>query len=243
MGSKLHADDLVGLAGAASRADLLGQLTRIMRRLEFDRVAMQLFVDGRPEAPDSARVDNLPAAYLDEWALPAEGAACPVMQHLKRHHTAIVYGQGTYTRVNAGHLWESQAPFGFASGVAVALHLPNGRHLALGMGRDRDVKLRPEAGLRLACDIHLTVAHCAEPALTLLDESQRGNEVCPRLTGREREVLQWTLLGKSASMTADITGLSFSTVNFHLRNAMLKLGCHNKHMAACRAQALGLISG
>lgn len=60
------------------------------------------------------------------------------------------------------------------------------------------------------------------------------------LTTREIEVLQWSAIGKTAEEVADILHLSESTVNFHARNTILKLGVQNKVAAIARAAQLGL---
>ena len=49
-----------------------------------------------------------------------------------------------------------------------------------------------------------------------------------RLTNRELAVLRWTGDGKTSSEISEIMGISDSTVNFHIRNAVAKLGTANK---------------
>ncbi len=66
-------------------------------------------------------------------------------------------------------------------------------------------------------------------------------EASPELTVREREVLRWTMEGKSNWSIGQLMKLSENTVSFHIRNAMSKLQCSSKHMAVARALRLGLI--
>ena len=61
------------------------------------------------------------------------------------------------------------------------------------------------------------------------------------LSYREQEVLRWTGDGKTADQIAEILMLSPSTINFHLRNAMMKLDAPNKTAAVVRAIFLGLL--
>jgi len=61
------------------------------------------------------------------------------------------------------------------------------------------------------------------------------------LSGRERECLAWASLGKTAWETAQILGLSRRTVEFHLENAVRKLGAGNKVHAAFIAMRRRLI--
>jgi DNA-binding CsgD family transcriptional regulator len=50
-----------------------------------------------------------------------------------------------------------------------------------------------------------------------------------------------TLVGKSNQVIGQLLNISLSTVNFHLRAAMDKLGVASKHQAAAKAQSLGLL--
>ncbi|MBJ9976780.1 autoinducer binding domain-containing protein [Pseudomonas sp. S75] len=61
------------------------------------------------------------------------------------------------------------------------------------------------------------------------------------LTERELEVTKWTADGKTAADIACILSLSPSTVNFHIRSVITKLGVTNKTAAVAVAAARGLI--
>lgn len=62
-----------------------------------------------------------------------------------------------------------------------------------------------------------------------------------RLSEREKEVLRWMGDGKTTFEAGKILHLSQSTINFHLRNAMLKLDAPNKTSAIVKAIYLNLI--
>jgi len=61
------------------------------------------------------------------------------------------------------------------------------------------------------------------------------------LTTREKECLLWSAEGKTALEISIILQISESTVNFHLKNAVVKLDCANKTHAVAKAILLGLI--
>ncbi|HYO57744.1 LuxR C-terminal-related transcriptional regulator [Archangium sp.] len=64
----------------------------------------------------------------------------------------------------------------------------------------------------------------------------------PSLTDRERECLAWACRGKTGGETATILGIGERTVEFHLQNAMRKLGVHNKVHAIAVAMRRGLVA-
>ncbi len=63
----------------------------------------------------------------------------------------------------------------------------------------------------------------------------------PQLTERELSVLRWTAEGKTSEKIADILQISERTVNFHINNAVAKLGTTNRTSAAVQAALLGLL--
>lgn len=67
-------------------------------------------------------------------------------------------------------------------------------------------------------------------------------EATVNLTAREKDVLKWTVDGKTAGEIADILLISVDTVNFHFKNAALKMNTPNKATAAVRALVMGLLT-
>lgn len=66
-------------------------------------------------------------------------------------------------------------------------------------------------------------------------------QVVPKLTPREREILEWISRGKSNSVIADILGISGHTVDTTLRRLFAKIGVSDRTTAAVRALSMGLI--
>lgn len=65
------------------------------------------------------------------------------------------------------------------------------------------------------------------------------NEV--KLTSREKEVLKWTGSGKTSYEISCLLTISENTVNFHIKNSILKLGAANKTAAVVQAFMTGLL--
>jgi len=61
------------------------------------------------------------------------------------------------------------------------------------------------------------------------------------LSPRERECLDWIAAGKTAWETAQIVGITESTVAFHIRNTIIKLNASNRAHAVAVAMARSLI--
>ena len=61
------------------------------------------------------------------------------------------------------------------------------------------------------------------------------------LTAREKEILLWTAEGKGDQVIADIIGLSYAAVRFHMNNIFRKLGVNDRTLAIAKAIRHGLI--
>ena len=78
----------------------------------------------------------------------------------------------------------------------------------------------------------------------LVREAERGAGKPPdvHLSDRESEVLNWLKAGKSSWDISMVLGITERTVNFHVYNAMRKLGAFNRPQAVAIAASRGLIS-
>ena len=127
-----------------------------------------------------------------------------------------------------------------STGLAVALHLSNRRHFLLGLDRETPLPKEDEDVTALLANLQLLAVHAQDAALRLIGvQSAPGDD--PKLTAREKEILRWTMEGKTAWAVGQILRVSEHTVNFHLRNAQKKLDASSKHQAVLRALALGIL--
>ena len=126
--SVLEADD---------RDQLLTEIVRFTQSLGFETVSAMTVIDHLLGEAEFITVDNTPSDYRDAFIDMGRARVDPVMQHCKRNSVPIIWDQATYTSAGRGAEWERQAQFGFHTGIALALHLPEGRHFFLGVDRDQ----------------------------------------------------------------------------------------------------------
>ena len=223
-----------------TRDEFQSEVVGFAKRLGFETVAATVVVDHFLGDAEFISVDNTPQAYLKSFQMPEKGRRDPVTQHCKRQSVPIIWDQGTYVRDGQGDLWEEQARFGYRNGIALALHMPEGRHFMLGVDRDQPVPPDPVELTRLVAELQLFAVFAYESALRILVPSPSDSSA-PSLTPRELEALRWTMEGKTAWEVGALLGISERTAVLHVNNAMHKLGCVNKHQAVLRALRLGLI--
>lgn len=225
---------------AKTRDEFHGVVLRFARELGFDTMAAVTVVDNPGGEVEFIAIDNAPEAYRDVMQNPQDGRLDPVMQHCKRSSVPIIWDQNTYLSAGAAPVWETQAQFGFRTGIGVALHLPEGRHFVMGVDRDQALPNSREEVTRMVANLQLFAVHAQDTAMRVLIPERLQPER-PKLTPRELDCLRWTMEGKTAWEVGSILGIAERTAVLHVNNAMHKLGCANKHQAVLKALRLGLI--
>jgi len=227
---------------ARNRLEFGEAVIRFAQQLGFQTVSAMTVVDHNVGETEFITVDNTPPGYQAYFHDMEGGRRDPVMQHCKRQSVPIVWDQATYVGEGMGPLWEEQARFGYRTGVALALHLPEGRHFFMGVDRDSALPRDPTALTRIVADLQLFAVHAQDAALRLLLPEPVLRAERPALTPRELEALRWTMDGKTAWEVGAILGISERTAVHHVNNAMHKLDCTTKHQAVLKALRLGLIT-
>jgi DNA-binding CsgD family transcriptional regulator len=226
---------------AQTEADFRQEVIRFAQDLGFAYVSAMTVIDQSLTHSEFFTVDNTPENFLDVFGNHQLWRRDPVMQHCKRGTVPILWDQSTYVRNGVEELWEEQAAFGYRTGIALAMHLPQGRHFTFGVDRDQALPKEPAALTRIVADIQLFAVHAQEAALRLFVAPNAVALERPKLTPRELEALRWTMEGKTAWEVGTILGISERTAVLHLQNAMHKLEATNKHQAVLKALRLGLI--
>ena len=223
-----------------NRDEFQNEVVTFTKRLGFETVSATVVIDHLLGEAEFITVDNTPRGFSEIFKDPNKGRRDPVMQHCKRQSVPIIWDQSTYAEKGVGEMWEAQARFGYCSGIAMALHLPDGRHFFLGVDRDKPVPPDPVEVTRMVADLQLFAVHAQDAALRILTPTSMLPEV-PSLTPRELETLRWTMEGKTAWEVGNLLGISERTAALHVNNATHKLDCVNKHQAVLKALRLGLI--
>jgi DNA-binding CsgD family transcriptional regulator len=225
---------------ARDRGEFRDEVVRFTQQLGFETVSAMTVIDDGLGQSDFITIDNTSPEYVESCCDPSLARRDPVMQHCKRQSVPIIWDQNTYVSQGMGDHWERQASFGYATGIAMALHLPEGRHFMLGVDRDQPLPSDRSELQRVVADLQLFAVHAQEAAMRLLVPPTLQPER-PALTPRELEALRWTMEGKTAWELGAILGISERTAVLHVNNAMHKLQCVNKHQAVLKALRLGLI--
>ena len=155
-------DGYLSVLEARDRDEFLGQVVRFAQRLGFETVTATTIIDHFLGDPEFISVDNAPESFRDVYENMESGRHDPVMQHCKRQSVPIIWNRETYIGVGQADLWDAQARYGYHTGIALALHLPEGRHFFLGVDRDQSLPTDRSELTRMVADLQLFAVHAQE---------------------------------------------------------------------------------
>jgi DNA-binding CsgD family transcriptional regulator len=235
-------DDYRCVLDVKSKDELADSLLKFTHSMGFQKyAALTVEESGADKQEIFVSLDNTPPEFYEHYMNLEDSRRDPVLRHLKRSSLPISWSQDNYVNAGAADLWEKQQPYGYSTGLAVALHLPGGKHFIVTMDRDQALPTDKVEMQRLAANIQLFAVHAQDSAMRLMVPETKALRL-PSLTPREMEALRWTIDGKTAWEVGMIMGVSERTAVMHLSNATKKLECVNKHQAAVKALRLGVIT-
>lgn len=129
------------------------------------------------------------------------------------------------------------------NGLAVPIHGLNGELTAIGLAsKNGGIDLNKDMLCKVrAISIQFHMAYLEKEAITFNTYPLKSHRKHIILSEREREILLWMSEGKSDSVIADILGISYATVRYHMNNIFQKLGVNERTLAVVKAIRLGLI--
>ena len=162
----------------------------------------------------------------------------PVVANCFRSTAPFEWREAPYdplTNSKAKDVMNRATDFRMNHGFCVPIHTAEGYQAVVSMAGER-VEL--EGQVRRA--LHLMALYAYGKAADLC--TPKRSPVARVLTEREREVLQWTSIGKSSWEISQILGVAESTVTAHIKAAAAKLDTPNRVVTVVVALRRGEIS-
>lgn len=225
------------LMGATTEAAFFAAVAKAAKELGFEYCAYGLRMPLPVSNPKMLLLNNYSTEWQQRYANANYLAVDPTVAHGIRSTVPLVWSQPLFE--SCPEFWEDARGHGLKHGWAqssydakcnvgmLTLARSEGEITAAEL-RERSVQLSwlaqavHEGAVRLA-----TSASEPEPAIVL--------------TAREIEVLRWTADGKTSGEVGQIMDISERTVNFHITNALVKLGVVNKTAGVVKAAMLRLL--
>ena len=213
------------------------EITAIARDLGFDFCAYGMRMPVPLSQPKIVMFNNYPVAWQTQYQAQGYVEIDPTVHHCSQSLRPIVWSDEVFA--SAPQFWEEARSFGLRIGWAQSSYDANAVAGMLSLARSEDPLTESELrASRLKMAWLTQVAHLGM-SRRLTSKLMPEGEI--QLSERERTVLRWTGDGKTASEISEIMRISESTVNFHVRNAVAKLGTANKLAATVKAAMLGML--
>lgn len=227
-------DCLDSMAQAPDAASLHAIVAGAARDLGFDYCAYGLRMPLPLSAPRTVMLNNYPTDWQARYASEGYLAVDPTVAHgavslLPLRWSEVLFAQ-------ARPLWEEARGHQLRVGWAQASRTADGATGMLTLARSHEAL--SDAELHTSEGSMSWLAHATHEAMVRLHRPVASPAA---LSAREAEVLRWMADGKTSGEAAQILGLSERTVNFHVANAMAKLGAANKTAVVVKAALLGLL--
>ncbi len=227
-------DDLIGAVSEPSEQEVFGYIQSASRALGFDHVSYGFQAPLPLSRPRLIWHNDYPPAWQKHYMDMGYPAVDPRIIRARQSPEPFLWSAELFRDVP--ELWADMQTAGLAYGwTQSVLNEPGGISM-LSLTR-REPFTPDELDARLPRMQWLALV--THKAFSRVIRARLASD-SPALTARELEVLRWTADGKSAQDIAEILLLSKNTVDFHIRNSIMKLDAPNKTAAVVRAVLLGL---
>lgn len=233
-----HENLLVALDGATTEEAIFEALVAAAHTLGFEHCAYGLRMAVPVTNPKVVTLNNYPKSWQERYAKAGYVAVDPSVRHGLTNRTPLVWTDDVFA--SAQDLWSEAKDHGLRVGWAQSSLDGPGVGGMLTLSRsgepltatELDAKERQMRWLVQAA--HMSLSRVMQPKLMMQPDVP--------LTPREIEVLKWSADGKTAGEIADILSIAVPTVNFHIKNVVLKMKAANKTAAVVRALMAGLLN-
>ncbi|RZL68251.1 MAG: LuxR family transcriptional regulator [Variovorax sp.] len=229
---------LTALDTATSEEAVFAALLSAAQGLGFEHLAYGLRLAVPVSNPKVITLNNYPKTWQERYQQAGYIAVDPSVRHGVVSRRPLVWTDDVFEPVR--DLWEEARDHGLRFGWAQSSLDGSGVGGMLTLSRSSDMLSEIELAEKetqmrwLVQAAHLSLSRLMQPKFTVQPDSP--------LTPREIEVLKWSADGKTANEIGDILSIAVPTVNFHIKNVVLKLKAANKTAAVVRALMSGLLN-
>ncbi len=225
------------LMSAESDRTFFATLSRAAAELGFEYCAYGMRMPLPLSNPKMYMLNNYSSSWQERYASANYVAVDPTVAHGLQSILPLVWSDHLFQ--SCPGFWDDARDHGLRVGWAQSSYDAKGvgglLTLARSSGPLSATELRDNS-LKMSW-----LAQAAHEGLARLVAARNPHAAPIALTMREIEVLRWSADGKTSSEVGEIMNISERTVNFHVNNALEKLGATNKTAGVIKAAMLRLL--
>ena len=239
----MNTKSLQRLTTRLAQAGTLGELTELCHEialgLDFQTFVYALRVPTHFADARVISLDGYPPGWVAHYFERAYYEVDPVMAYCAKHVVPVRWSDlPTEPGSRAEMVMRDAAAHGLREGVTMPVHSPHGELGIFSLSLDSAPEDAREITQRALPWVHVLAGHLQEAVRRV---SELSKEASRQLSPREVECLRWAADGKTSAEIGILAGMAEGTVNYHLNNAMHKLGVSNRQQAVAKAALRGLV--
>jgi LuxR family quorum sensing-dependent transcriptional regulator len=222
----------------SSPDEIMNQMEKALGRFGFENFILTGLPNPHQKAEQMVLARKWPQGWFEIYIKENYVAVDPVVRLCRNSVNPFDWADAPFdqaTEPRALEVMNRASDFRMSNGFCIPIHGLTGYEACVSLG-GVDLDLSP----RTKPAIHLMGMYAFEHIRQLM--TQNNESRFDRLTVREREVLTWTAVGKTAAEVAEIMNLSKRTVDEYSVRAARKLRAQNKTHAVVKALQQRLIS-
>ncbi|HEF4762331.1 TPA: LuxR family transcriptional regulator [Pseudomonas putida] len=209
-----------------------------VKNIGFKFFAFSTTCPTRTEHFHTVRFNNYPKDWNCEYEKNKFASIDPVVAHCNQSGLPILWSEELFC--NVPWIWETLGQQGLQHGWSQAIHdEESGFCSIVSVARSHC----PVSAWELYeyFGFALFIGHHLHNLVTRTQPKEPAKSLAPQLSPREIDVLKLAAVGKTAYESARILNLSARTINFHVQEAIRKLGVNNKVSAVIAAVKAGYL--
>lgn len=235
-------DFIAPVLHARTGTPLVDTVAQILLRIGFEKFVYAMLVPSEAADAIMVVVTNMPKEWVAKCCRVNYFESDPFVGGCLRHATPILWDSQSIPYTSGDAFLSGAARFGLRSGIALPVGSANGEKGMIGVCSS-SLSLPEERDLQLAIGrTYIFASYFHERFFSLLrDQAGDLDAGSPKVTKREREVLELAARGQSSKRIAYQLGISESTANFHIASIKRKFKARTRSQAIAQALQTGII--
>lgn len=203
---------------------LKAQITKIFAEYDVPYFLYGICIPQLHKENKNLIVDAYPDSWMDHYMSNKYIEIDCVFHYSLNNNLPIVWTDKVFP--NSKTMRDESKDAGLREGISYPIHSVTGEKGIFSIASPKAKPISKEAFMLAS-----TLLPYIHEKIKDLERNSRFYPNLPTLTIREKEVLKWAAIGKTAYETSCILNLSERTVVYHLSNIMQKFNCNNKGQA------------
>lgn len=235
-----HSQSALLLYAGSAHQDFFAGVVLGARNLGFEHCGYLIGIPLAKANWNFVMASNLPRAWQERYLRRGYHEIDPTVQYAKTAVAPLVWSRDSFVSRRTNRWLKDALAIGFNHGWTQPMRDASGRFGMLTLARGEGAIGTEE--LEEKQPMLQWLAQVVHRRLFGEFQAWQRNESIRRLTERELVCLRLAADGATSGEIADVTGVGERTVNFHVANAISKLGALNKTHAVALALRLGLLA-